>query len=407
VATTKRTSSTPAKKRASATKKTAAKKKPAAKTTARKRVAKKAEAADPEIDEAAESVDEPVTAGTEARAVARPERPPMRPGARRAVFFDVENTSRAEDVERVLRHLAIDFAHGPLEFTAVGNWRVIGHDPARQLAAHGAALVHSAPSTGVRDWSDLRIAVAAGVWLAGAVPGDVVEIVSDDQAFDAVGDVAASRGVVFRRLSYRSLAGIDEGDVPESSTTSAGARPRRRRRGGRRNGRHRTGTAAGSPAPASRTRSDRAPDEIEGDGDPNVETAPVDEVVGVVQELVASSPNGETTLDAVAAALRGRGFRRRAGSPRLITRLKLIKDIEVERDGRIRVAGAAPSVRAEASDDVVVVPDDDAGEAASSAEAGATTTRRRRRRRRRPRGSGAGADSVSGEASGVDAAAMS
>ena len=49
--------------------------------------------------------------------------------------------------------------------------------------------MHSAPSTGVRDWSDLRIAVAAGIWLAAARPGDVIEIVSDDRAFDAVGDV--------------------------------------------------------------------------------------------------------------------------------------------------------------------------------------------------------------------------
>ena len=32
-----------------------------------------------------------------------------------------------------------------------------------------------------------------------------MEIVSDDRAFDAVGDVAAGLGVSFRRLSYRRL----------------------------------------------------------------------------------------------------------------------------------------------------------------------------------------------------------
>src|SRR5262249_52530038 len=98
-----------------------------------------------------------------------------------------------------------DGAGGATTCTVVGNWRVIGHDTARLLAQHGASLVHSAPSVGVRDWSDLRIAVSAGVWLAGARPGDIVEIVSDDQAFDAVGDVAASLGVTFRRTSYRPL----------------------------------------------------------------------------------------------------------------------------------------------------------------------------------------------------------
>jgi hypothetical protein len=64
-------------------------------------------------------------------------------------------------------------------------------------------LVHSAPVGGVKDWSDLRIAVAAGVWLSGARPGDRIDIVSDDRAFDAVGDVATSMGVTFRRLSHR------------------------------------------------------------------------------------------------------------------------------------------------------------------------------------------------------------
>ena len=113
---------------------------------------------------------------------------------------------------------------------AVGNWRVIGHDTARLLAHHGAALVHSAPSVGVRDWSDLRIAVSAGVWLAGARPGDVIEIVSDDQAFDAVGDVAASLGVTFRRTSYRALAGgrsAPQVEAPSSERQAASLAARR------------------------------------------------------------------------------------------------------------------------------------------------------------------------------------
>ena len=42
--------------------------------------------------------------------------------------------------------------------------------------------------------------------LAPVAPADYrIEIVSDDRAFDAVGDVATSLGIAFRRLSYRRL----------------------------------------------------------------------------------------------------------------------------------------------------------------------------------------------------------
>src|SRR3989449_255596 len=140
-----------------------------------------------------------------------PER--RRPTTRHAIFFDVENTSHPAHIERVIERLAIDRLGFRTEFVAVGNWRVIGHETARMLARHGAQLVHSAPSTGVRDWSDLRIAVSAGAWLAAARPGDVLEIVSDDRAFDAVGDVAqrSSNGTVLidnieRTLKARGFA---------------------------------------------------------------------------------------------------------------------------------------------------------------------------------------------------------
>src|SRR6266571_1432931 len=53
------------------------------------------------------------------------------PSARRAIFFDVENTSRAEHIARVIEHLGIDRQSLRTDFVAVGNWRVIGHDTAR------------------------------------------------------------------------------------------------------------------------------------------------------------------------------------------------------------------------------------------------------------------------------------
>src|SRR5438874_13779358 len=141
--------------------------------------------------------------------------PPPAPAAplptnRRAIFFDVENTSSAGHIARVIEHLAVDRAGWRTEFVAIGNWRVIGQDTARLLARHGAQLVHSAPSAGVRDWSDLRIAVSAGVWLAVARPGDVLEVVSDDRAFDAVGDVAAALGITFHRVTSRAIGEASE-----------------------------------------------------------------------------------------------------------------------------------------------------------------------------------------------------
>src|SRR5881296_1579191 len=154
--------------------------------------------------------------------------PPL-PTSRRAIFYDVENASHPAHIARVIEHLAIDPLGGRTEFVAVGNWRVIGTDTARLLARQGAQLVHSAPSSGVKDWSDLRIAVSAGVWLAAARPGDVLEIVSDDRAFDAVGDVAAALGIAFHRLTSRA---IGEASEPAPTHGSSGG-DRRRRRGGR------------------------------------------------------------------------------------------------------------------------------------------------------------------------------
>jgi hypothetical protein len=275
------------------------------------------------------SVPEPALAGR----VTPPAERPL-PASRRAIFFDVENTSRAEHISRVISHLAVDRGDRRTEFFAVGNWRVIGHDTARLLARHGAQLVHSAPSVGVRDWSDLRIAVASGVWLASARANDVIEIVSDDRAFDAVGDVAASLGVTFRRLSYRGLLGMPVSEVPERQPEAEAGQARHgggRSRRGRRGRRHGRPEHVGRPAPVPAV---AAPPVPHGDGlEPH--TAPHDEIVAVVRELAQSSSGRNVTLDTLANALKSRGFSRPPGSPRLITRLRRIKELEVSRSGVI------------------------------------------------------------------------
>src|SRR5262249_62045555 len=71
---------------------------------------------------------------------------------------------------------------------------------------------------------------------AAARPGVLIGIVSADRAFDAVGDVAASLGIEFRRLSYRRLkegageTAAEPEDRPLAMSPS-GSRRRRRRRG--------------------------------------------------------------------------------------------------------------------------------------------------------------------------------
>jgi hypothetical protein len=282
-----------------------------------------------------------------ARAAARPPEPerPL-PTTRRAIFFDVENTSRVQHIARVIDHLAVDRLGRRTDFIAVGNWRVIGHDTARLLAGHGAQLLHSAPSVGVKDWSDLRIAVAAGVWLGTARPGDVLEVISDDRAFDAVGDVATSLGIAFRRLSYRRLTGVPSAapalaappvEEPvvaapsESYGESRGGRHRRGRRGPRRDG-----APLHAPPPVAHAAAEEP------------HTAPHDELLGVARDLIERSAGRTITLDALANALKSHGFSRPPGSPRLITRLRRLRELSVSRAGHITLVdgagapGAAP-----------------------------------------------------------------
>jgi hypothetical protein len=74
-----------------------------------------------------------------------------------------------------------------------------------------------------------------------------------------------------------------------------------------------------------------------------VQTAPLDELLDVLHGLLARSPQG-ITLDMLANALKARGFARRPGSTRLITRLKLIKDIVIDRNGFIRLADGVSGI---------------------------------------------------------------
>ncbi len=290
--------------------------------------------------------------------------PPL-PASRRAIFFDVENTSQPRRIAQVIEHLTIDRLGCRTEFVAVGNWRVIGHETARMLARHGAQLVHSAPSTGVRDWSDLRIAVSAGAWLAAARPGDVLEIGSDDRAFDAVGDVAAGLGIAFRRLSSRSLT-----DTLEEAPRRAREPRRSRERRGRRS--PRTGRAS-AVAVAEPRRAEPRHHEPAPLAPAGAHTAPHDEIIDIVRGLAQGSSNGAVLIDTIERTLKARGFARPPGSPRLVTRLRRIKEISVSPTGMITLAGEPARAEPVAAVVAAEVPEP-------------ATGRRRRRSRRGGRG---------------------
>jgi hypothetical protein len=243
-------------------------------------------------------------------------------GPRRAVFVDVENTTGEAQLLRVLESLAIDRKAQPTELTAVGNWRTMGQRIARRLANLGARLVHSAPVAGVRDWSDLWIATSAGCWLGRSSPGDTLEIISDDRAFDAVGDLAASLGVQFRRVSHRAAAPAVES---EQGTAS-----RKQRRGGRR---RRSGRPAQGPP-----RPEEPPATV---ADEEAQPAPLDSIHALLQSLSGGRAGGWVNLDVLEGALKERGFRRPPGSPRLVTRLRKSKDFEVSSHGTVRLSGEA------------------------------------------------------------------
>ena len=361
----------------------------------------------------------------------RPPAPPSPlPTGRRAIFVDVENSSRADHIGRVLDHLAIDRADRRVDLIAVGNWRVIGADSARLLARRGAQLVHSAPSTGVRAWSDLRIAVSAGVWLGSGRPGDLIEIISDDRAFDAVGDVAAVLGVEYRRLSYRGLTGLAAASEEAPATEAQAPREGRGRRGGRgrrrsgRGGRSRFDQGARGPTPPrggspSQPPPARAPEPARVQPDADAHTAPHDELVEVVRELADHAPNGAVLIDTLARALKERGFSRPPGSPRLITRLRRIRQLQVSQTGRITLAdggraAATPADESPLADAEVEAAEVDLVAAAEEATPGNEVSpapdapqrsRRRRRRGGRGRGRGRGGGGAGGTAEPVPAPA--
>src|SRR5207247_6929773 len=128
---------------------------------------------------------------------------------------------------------------------------------------------------------------------------------------------------------YRARVGIAGEEIREGAAPT-GSRSRRRRRGGRRGERREPVSIAPPPA---------------GNGAPLAEahTAPHDELLAVARQLLAGAPERTVSIDALSNALKARGFRRTPGSPRLITRLRRIKELEVSRTGAVRLVEPGPA----------------------------------------------------------------
>jgi hypothetical protein len=81
--------------------------------------------------------------------------------------------------------------------------------------------------------------------------------------------------------------------------------------------------------------------------------------VDILRELAQRSQNGAVLIDTLARALKARGFSRPPGSPRLVTRLRRIKELSVSPTGMITLVGPAAEaepVAAPAGEPVEPVP---------------------------------------------------
>jgi hypothetical protein len=197
--------------------------------------------------------------------------------------------------------------------------------------------------------------------------------------------VAAALGITFHRLTARTLTSAPSAEP--SRPASGSDRGRRHGRRGRRGGR--PPVFESEPRHLEPVRP--APRPVEEPSD-EAQSAPHDELVTVVRELAERSPNGAVLIDNVARALKARGFSRPPGSPRLVTRLRRIRELSVSPTGMISLVHAGPTMHSApppAHAPVAVEtlpPPEQPFEPEPEVAAAAPAPRRRRRSRRGGRG---------------------
>jgi hypothetical protein len=111
-------------------------------------------------------------------------------------------------------------------------------------------------------------------------------------------------------------------------------------------------------------------------------------MIALIGRLTNNDPERWVNLDILERELKREGFSRPAGSPRLVTRLRVLKDVEVDSHGRVRLAPGTPVPDFVPAEAVVGAE----GAAAADESAARPAAKRRRRRRSKP---------ANGEASGA------
>ena len=76
----------------------------------------------------------------------------------------------------------------------------------------------------------------------------------------------------------------------------------------------------------------------------------MDRLLDIIHELLQRSPNG-VMLDALANRLKAMGFERPAGSPRLVTRVRGFRELDVSPRGLIRYRQAGAAAAPESSEE--------------------------------------------------------
>ena len=61
-------------------------------------------------------------------------------------------------------------------------------------------------------------------------------------------------------------------------------------------------------------------------------------MIALINRLTDNQPGRWVNLDILEKALKSEGFARPPGSPRLVTRLRALKDVEIDSHGRVRLA---------------------------------------------------------------------
>ncbi len=137
----------------------------------------------------------------------------------------------------------------------------------------------------------------------------------------------------FRRITYRTAAAVAERATAEDG---GGKRRRRRRRHGEGGGH-----AAHAPAAHAHHAQQPAPPLA---SDEERHSASLDQIRAAIARLTASDPARGVSLDTLTLALKAEGFQRPPGSPRLVTRLRRIKDVEMLPNGRVRLVGETAEI---------------------------------------------------------------